>query len=119
MVGLFALAGVLEVGKTHLAHGLLGSDGQAIFVYPGLVLKIPKGFTAKQPLVANGVVLIHPDIADFLLRRLVITDLMKMCPAKSVLRQVKRLVELFARHVLQQGGVNTSVDLTTNTIQPR
>lgn len=40
--GLLALAGVLEVGKAHLAHGRLGSGGQAIFAYLGLVRRFPR-----------------------------------------------------------------------------
>ena len=40
--GLLALSGVLEVGKAHLAHGRLGSGGQAIFAHPRLVRRIPR-----------------------------------------------------------------------------
>jgi hypothetical protein len=45
---LLALAGVLEVGKAHLAHGRLGSGGQAIFAYPGLVRRFPKATASTQ-----------------------------------------------------------------------
>ncbi len=40
--GLLAFASVLNVGKAHLAHGRLGSGGQAIFAYLRLVRRFPK-----------------------------------------------------------------------------
>ncbi|MEA1130507.1 DUF2933 domain-containing protein, partial [Klebsiella pneumoniae] len=59
--GLLALAGVLEVGKAHLAHGRLGSGGRAIFAYPGLVRRFPNTsptFLRSKPGIALGMLLV-------------------------------------------------------------
>jgi hypothetical protein len=51
---LLALAGVLEVGKAHLAHGRLGSGGQAIFAYPGLVRRFPRPAATPFVMLADN-----------------------------------------------------------------